>query len=116
MVAVGSGSKDDIHIIPLVPHVGVWSPPWSGVPQRLEMPLILALSNPTASEAREWDYSFSSNSWSLQQPLKQPLVRNRRAATSCLRQQPLRSCSNPSWFFASSLDEAGIAFSMTQDR
>jgi len=50
MVAAGSGSKDNIHIISLVPLVGVWSPPWSGVPGRKETPQILALSNPTGSE------------------------------------------------------------------
>lgn len=36
----------------------------------METPLILALSNPTASGAGEWDYSFSSDLWSLWQPPK----------------------------------------------
>lgn len=36
----------------------------------METPLILALSNPTASGAGEWDYSSGSDLWSLWQPPK----------------------------------------------
>lgn len=53
-----------IHIIPLVPFVGIQS---NHGQESLDNgnTIDLVLSNPTASGAREWDYSFSSDLWSL---------------------------------------------------